>query len=141
MEKTAKITRTVFKNEYIGQYGTIYYHEIELDNGDKGQIGCKEKEPAKINPGQSITYTLEQTQKGFKIKPVNPQIAQNTAFKPSGGAGNKYQPADPSIQMISFAMAYTKDLIVGDKLSIDQLEKGFERVYNLMKSKLDKIKE
>lgn len=135
MEKTSKITRTVFQSKYASKHGVLYNHEIEFENGDKGQISCKENMPAKINPGQILTYTIEQNGKYFKIKAVNAQRENN-----NNGGGNKYQPADPSIQMIGFAMSYTKDFIIADKLNVNQLETGFERVYNLMKSKLDQIK-
>lgn len=74
MEKKAKITRTVFKNEWTGPNGSVYYHDIELDNGDKGSIGSKEKMPAKLNPGQELTYTIQENPNGAdKIKAVNVQ--------------------------------------------------------------------
>jgi hypothetical protein len=49
MEKKAKITRTTFKQEWKGDKGSVFYHDIELDNGDKGSIGAKEQMPAKLN--------------------------------------------------------------------------------------------
>jgi hypothetical protein len=42
MEKKAKIKRTVFKNEWTSPQGSkVFFHDIELDNGDKGSIGAK----------------------------------------------------------------------------------------------------
>jgi hypothetical protein len=126
--KTSKITRTTFVNEWSGGMSVVYYHEIELANGDKGQIGSKEKMPAKLNPGSELTYTIESTSRGNKIKAVVP-------------AGNQFQGKgrampEPRIQMISFAAAYTKDLIVGDKVGMQDFEKEFNKIYNVMISKI-----
>lgn len=129
MEKTAKITRTVFKNEWANpKGGSIYYHEIELDNGDKGQIGTKEKEPAKLNPGQILTYTLEQTGNGTRIKVVNGGVAPG--MKRAAGSN------------ASFAMAYAKDVVIGSwaehspkKLTSEELFKIAEKMYQWMEDK------
>lgn len=100
MEKTAKITRTVFKNEWNNpKGGQIFYHDIELDNGDKGQIGSKDKEPEKLNPGKEITYTIDTSDaRGNKIKLV--QV--HNGFKGGMKGGNG-----------SFALAYAKDVVIG----------------------------
>lgn len=129
MEKTAKITRTVFKNVWNNpKGGQVFYHDIELDNGDKGSIGSKEQMPAKLNPGAELTYTIE----GNKIKAVVP------AQQPSGGQWpNRSKTApEPRIQMISFAMAYTKDLVVAGKVDIKNMAVQFDILYNEMISKI-----
>lgn len=125
MEKKAKITRTVFKNEWTGPNGAVYYHDIELDNGDKGSIGSKEKMPAKLNPGSELTYTID----GNKIKAVN---------APAGGGGFQggRKGPDPKVQIVGFAMAYCKDLIVADKVKIGDLPAIFEKIHGLMAAKL-----
>lgn len=126
-QKTSKIQRTVFKNKWDGQNGSVFYHEIELENGDKGQIGAKEENPSRLNPGQELTYTIEKTDKGYKIKAVN--------TKPAFVGGGKPQ-QDPKVQMISFSMSYTKDLIVGGKVEMKDLEKVFNQIHSLMIGKL-----
>jgi hypothetical protein len=127
MEKKAKITRAVFKNEWSGNGNTVYYHDIELDNGDKGSIGSKEKMPAKLNPGNELTYTID----NGKIKAVNAQVGGG-GF--SGGGGKKGP--DPKVQIVGFAMSYTKDLIVADKIKVDQLPAIFEKIHALMAAKV-----
>lgn len=123
MEKKARITRTVFVSEWSNpQGGNVYYHEVELDNGDKGQIGSKEKMPAKLNPGQELTYTIEVTSRGNKIKAVQGD-KQFGAKKPQ---------IDPKVQMISFAAAYTKDLVVAGKVEMKDFEAAFKRMYSIM---------
>jgi hypothetical protein len=74
--KTAKITKCDFNREWTGSNGTIYYHSIELDNDDYGDIGTKEKLPAKLSPGAEITYEITadgefKGKKKFKIKLVS----------------------------------------------------------------------
>ena len=129
MEKTAKITRTVFISDWRSPQGNqVYYHQIELDNGDSGQIGSKEKMPAKLNPGSELTYTIEETSRGNKIKAV---VASAGSW-PKGG-----RPApEPRIQMISFAAAYTKDLVVAKVFDMKDFEKNFNTIYQIMISKI-----
>lgn len=129
MEVTSKITRTVFKNEWSGQNGTVYYHEIELDSGDKGQIGCKDKEPEWLNPGKELTYTIEKNDKGNKIKRAN----SKPAF--SGGGKSSGSPA-------SFALSYAKDVVIASwsehsptKMKSDDLFTIAEKMYNWMKDR------
>jgi hypothetical protein len=126
MEKKAKITRTTFKNEWSGPNGTVYYHDVELDNGDKGSIGSKEKMPVKLNPGNELTYTID----GNKIKAVNAPGAGG------GFAGGGKKGPDPKVQIVGFAMSYTKDLIVAGKVEIKLLPETFERIHKLMSDKL-----
>jgi hypothetical protein len=126
MEKKAKITRAVFKNEWTGNGNTVYYHDIELDNGDKGSIGSKEKMPAKLNPGNELTYTID----NGKIKDVNAQVGGG------GFAGGGKKGPDPKVQIVGFAMSYTKDLVVAGKVTIEQLPPIFEKIHKLMSDKI-----
>lgn len=41
-------------NEYNGQHGTIYYHHLEMENGDKIDIGKKKK----MMVGWTIDYEI-----------------------------------------------------------------------------------
>ncbi len=128
-EKTAKITRTVFKTAWENpKGGQVFYHDVELDNGDKGSIGSKEKEPSKLNPGQELTYTLE----NGKIKAVQPQNGFNGGKKP-------FVPVDPRIQFISFSMSYAKDLCVAGKIEDKKLITTFELIYDKMEEKYKKL--
>lgn len=130
--KTAKITRTVFVSEWSGPSGQVYYHEIELSNGDKGQIGSKEKMPAKLNPGTELTYTIEQGSHGNKIKAVN----DKPQFKPGGGRPT----IDPRAQFIGFANAHAKDLVVAGKLELEKLNGATESMFKNMLKLYDTIK-
>jgi len=80
--KTSKITKCEFDREWNGSNGVIYYHSIELDNGDYGSIGTKEKLPAKLTPGSELNYEITadgeyKGKKKFKIKMVSNYQSNN----------------------------------------------------------------
>lgn len=82
MSKQAKITASQFKNEWknptTGQ--TVFYHSIELDNGDKGQIGSNKQNPDFLSAGSTLDYNID----GDKIK----RVQQPKSF----GGGGGYKP-------------------------------------------------
>jgi hypothetical protein len=128
MEKTAKIIKVAFKKEWTGGKEPVYYHELELDNNDKGEIGCKEKLPAQLAVGCSLTYTIDGGQYGNKIKAVR----EKNGF----GTGGFKKGPDPKVQVAGFAMAYTKDLVVAGKVEIKDLPAIFEKIHALMHAKI-----
>lgn len=93
--KTAKVTGVLGCKSWSGPKGTIYFHKIELDNGEVGEIG-KKKENA-FNIGDSVTYTSEQTEYGLKFKAVQ----ENNGFRGGQQRGSS----------ASFALSYAKDLV------------------------------
>jgi hypothetical protein len=139
MEKTAIITRTVFKDEYDSSYGKVYNHTITLDNGDEGVVGTKDKMPAKLNPGKEITYTIEKNQYGFKIKLVKKEGGTSAPYQGNNKSSNFVAP-DHRINNISFAMSYAKDLIVAGAIKFEKLEETFLIIYNAMDKKFLQIK-
>jgi hypothetical protein len=129
--KTSKITRTIFRNEWTGPSGNkVFYHDVEFENGDKGQIGTKEKEPAKLNPGQELTYCLKKTDRGYKIEVQGPNG--------NGGGFHKRQAGSNA----SFAMAYSKDIIIASwsenspkKLSSEDLFTLANKMFDWMEAR------
>ncbi len=116
MEKTAKIVKSEFKNEWANpKGGVLYFHSLELDNGDMGQIATKERHTDKINIGAELTYTLE----NGRIKAVSKPFSKGSGFKPEPFEHNA----------AGYAMAYAKDLVVADKVVIDKLIATADRIY------------
>ena len=81
-----KITAIEFKNEWANpKGGSIFYHEVTFDNGDKGQIGAKSKLPEKLQVGKMLDYEKSTDDKGnVKIKAIQ---LPNGVFK-----GGNYNP-------------------------------------------------
>jgi hypothetical protein len=128
MEKKAKITKVTFTKEWGSGSSITFFHDIELDNGDKGSIGAKEKNSPKLAPGTELTYTIEAGQYGNKIKAVG---------APNGGGGfSGGKKSDPKLQHAAFAMSYTKDLVVAGAIKIGEMNQYFEKIHAAMASKL-----
>lgn len=124
--KPTKITRL----DKLDSYGNTSF-VIEFDNGEKGFYTSKSPDQTKFVVGNVADYEIEVKQ-GSK-GPYNKITVPQPSFVKGGGG----KPAvEPRIQMISFAAAYTKDLVVAGKFSMNDFEKEFNRIYNIMISKL-----
>lgn len=99
--KTAKIQTIKGTRKWDGPNGTVYYFDVLMDNGDTGSIG--KKSDSALKEGDQLTYELEESERGNKIKPV---VENN--FR--GGGGFQKQPSNPA----SFALSYAKDLAVAN---------------------------
>lgn len=128
--KVTKITRMEKKDNY-GNTSFI----IELDNGDKGFYTSKNEDQKKFIIGQEAEYNIEEKQGKnstyFKIS--LPQSEQQGGGQwPKGG-----RPApDPKVQMISFAMAYSRDLVVAKIIPLADMNKYFDIIYDAMLKKI-----
>jgi len=130
MSKKSKVTK-VTKFDKVDSYGNISF-SIELENGDKGFFSTKHADQTKFVVGVEAEYNIEEktSQKGgvyYKI--TLPQSEK--PFTPGGRP-----PVDPKVQMIGFAMSYTKDLIVAGKVDMKELSVTFDVIYNEMTGKL-----
>lgn len=125
-EKTSTIKEVMNVREWTGDRGTVFYFQLEMDNGDIGNIGKKSKDALKV--GDSLTYTIEETDKGNKFKPV-----QQNSFN---GGGFKGQPQSKDS---SFALSYakdvtvamiSKDLIPAERMNSTDIAKGTIHIAN-----------
>jgi hypothetical protein len=103
--KTAIVEDVRSIRKWEGPNGTVFYHEIVLDNGDFGSIGKKTEDS--IHIGDELTYTIELHDRGNRIKAVNPQFGGGG----NGGGGFKGTGRGSSA---SFALSYAKDLAVAN---------------------------
>jgi hypothetical protein len=68
MIKVSKIISCTFSRTWNGPNGPVHYYDLNLENGDYGNIGVKELNSSKISVGETLSYTIEQ--KGeYKGKP------------------------------------------------------------------------
>jgi len=129
--KPIKITKMDKKDSY-GNTSFV----IDMDNSDSGFYTSKNENQTKFVVGQEVEYDIVQ-KIGGTGKPYN-KISMPQSDQPAGGnwqKGGKPAP-EPRIQMISFAMAYTKDLVVAGKVDLKDMGKQFDTMYNEMISKL-----
>jgi len=114
MPKTSKVLHAAFSHEWDGKDCKFYDHNIEFENGDRGQYTSKTKEQNKFVEGRETEYTIEPSKRAgfFKIKPIQQPIG-------GGGRGGGLRPAsfDEQIEVArakypSFAVSYWKDVLV-----------------------------
>jgi hypothetical protein len=98
--KTAKVTGVLACKPFDGRNGRIWYHKLELDNGEVGEIGKKTENAFKI--GDTLSYTSETSEYGLKFKAV-------TDYNTNGGGGFKGGARGSNA---SFALSYCKDITV-----------------------------
>jgi hypothetical protein len=135
MSKKAKVTKITKWERRPGYNDTSF--TIEFDNGDKGFYSSKDEDQKRFVVGQEAEYNIEEKdgkngKKYFRItSPLDPAPIQ---YRGAGGGGRPQ--IDPKVQMISFAAAYTKDLIVAGKIDIQSFGSQFNTIYNTMISKI-----
>lgn len=132
--KKSKVTKTTKFDKKPGFTDMSY--AIEFENGDKGYYNTADEDQKRFINGQEAEYIIEEKEgknnkKYFKITSPLDQ-------KPSwSGGGNKGKPQiEPRVQMISFAAAYTKDLVVAGKIGMSDFDPMFNKIYNVMTSKI-----
>lgn len=109
--KSSRIKASRFDKEYKGANGTIFYHTVELENGDKGQVGSKTMAPDFLEVGEVFHYTIssKETQKGtqYVLKRVKPPEAPSGESAPA-------QTYKGDSRNASMALSYAKDLAVAN---------------------------
>lgn len=95
--KTAKVTEVRGVRPWNGKNGTIFYHDIVLDNGDRGSIGKRSEGSIKV--GDVINYTID----GGRISVLNPNNGPRGSFI-----------GKPAASPAAMAMSYAKDLVVAN---------------------------
>jgi hypothetical protein len=114
--KKSKVTKVTFKSEWKNPTSgmIVFYSEIEMENGDKGQIGTKAKDGVK--EGDEFEYSMtEDGRGGYKIKKE-----QSTFSKAYDRASNN---VDNQIgQMVGNAITNACMLFANGKIEKDKLE-------------------
>lgn len=117
---TSKVTKAEFNREWESPHGMLYYHDIEFEDGTKGQYASKSKDQTKFVVGQSAEYEIAGQDKGGhnKIKPVKQEF---------GGGRRK---VNVSAINGSVAVALATDLYIYDQSieAIDMEKHFFEKL-------------
>lgn len=122
----AKITSAEFLKEFETKFGTLYSHKIGY-NGQYAFYSSKSKEQNKFVKDKEAEFTEEKrTGKDNReytiIKPVGINLMSNY-----GKAVQKEQS-----KYSGFAVSYVKDLIIADKIKIEDWEKASQKIFNVM---------
>lgn len=111
--KTAKIEKIIKVNPWTGSNGVVFYHQLEMDNGDKIEIGKK----TELAIGQELTYEITDSQQEYnKAKAVNPNYS-------AGGYSKQFKKGTGS-SSASFALSYAKDVYTAHGANLEDLEPG-----------------
>ena len=89
--KTSVIKLIVGCKEWDGGNGTVYYQSLQMENGDKINIGKKKK----LEIGDELTYEIIDTQQEYnKARSVSPNFSQG------GGQSNRSKNYDTQLLIV-----------------------------------------
>ena len=121
----AIIKSVEFVKEYETKFGIMFEHRVKYDD-KTASYSCKTKEQKVFIVGQEKEF--EETQKDYNgttyynIKP----LTQNNL---SGYAKNLKKEQS---RYSGFAVSYVKDLIIADKIKIEQWEAASKKIFQFM---------
>ena len=131
MKATIKSVR--FVKEYEGRYGMMYLHAVKY-NDKEGLYSSKSKDQKKFVPGQEAEFTevVKTNKRGEDYVTIKP-------FHPNTGNFGRQLKREQS-KYSGFAMSYAKDLVIADRIKLEDMPKYTKSMFNLM-VELDKTLE
>lgn len=136
MEKKARVTK-ITKLDKPDNFGNTTFI-VEFDNLEKGFYTSKNAEQTKFIVGNVADYIVEvkQGSKGPYNKITVPQTG-NPFVK---GAGGGRPVADPRASFIGYAASYSKDLVIGGKIEIGNMNAFSDAIFKNMIKQFNEIK-
>lgn len=127
---TAKVEKVEFKREWNGNNGTIYYHDVTMSNGHVVSIGKKKLNDIEI--GKEYKYKVDENGRFIDLG-----YLENRRNAPAPGARKKptFQREPYHQKIAGFALSYSKDLVISDKIPLEQLITMSDKLYNWLLSK------
>jgi hypothetical protein len=127
----AIIQEVTFKKEWDSQYGKMYNFQVKYDD-EVALYSSKSKDQKKFIPGQESefteetkTYTDKNTGQDREYKVIKP-LMQNRQSN-FGKALNKEKS-----RYSGFAVSYAKDLVIADKIPIEDISEFATVLFDLM---------
>jgi hypothetical protein len=121
----AVIKSAEFVKEYDSKFGTLYQHRIKYD--DKTAFySSKKKEQSIFVVGKEVEFLEEQRQGENGMWYIVKPMTQNNL---SGYAKNIKKEQS---RYSGFAVSYVKDLIIADKIKIEQWEAASKKIFQFM---------
>ena len=121
----SKVEKIVGIKPWTGANGTVYYHSLLMDNGDKISLGKKKE----LAIGEELTYEILETgqQEYNKAKAINPEFQQGAQ---SGGKKDDYVKGIEVGHAINNAVNL---ICAGAELDIKECKSTEERIYESAK--------
>jgi len=123
-EFTGTPSQIVLNRSFEGQHGTIYYFDIEFENGDSGQFSTNKENQTKFTVGKEVKYVMtdEVDKRGKAYTKID--IAKE-AFKGGqggyrGGNTNKGSKSPEAEASILASVCLDMANIVADKMSLQE---------------------
>ncbi len=136
--KTSKIKTVVsIKPHQTQKYGTTFYHNLEMENGDKINIGKKKEQQV----GWELTYEItEQGQQEYnKAKAVAPEsFNKSNNYTPSNSSNDDRQLLIVKQSSIKAAVEFDNQCTIEDMLKNAEIIKDWV-MGNDVQKKVDKI--
>jgi hypothetical protein len=121
----AVIKSAEFIKEYDTKFGKLYQHRITY-NDKSAYYSSKKQQQETYKPGNEYEFVEEERngQNGvyYVIKPM-PRNKNNNYSKAVKKEQSRYS---------GFAVSYVKDLIIADKIKIEDLEAASKKIFKLM---------
>ena len=132
---TSKIKEVVRTKDYTGAHGTIIYHDLVMDNGDKIQLGKKTSQKVGYELSYEIIDEGHEYNKAKAIKPEEVNGGQATS-QPSK-SGLDVQRAIIAQNALTNSVNYHSSTMVGGDTDaiIKTMEKFFNAVIELTNGK------
>lgn len=136
--KTSKIKTVVsIKPHQTEKYGTTFYHNLEMENGDKINIGKKKEQQV----GWELTYEItEQGQQEYnKAKAVAPEsFNKSNNYTPSNSSNDDRQLLIVKQSSIKAAVEFDNQCTIEDLLKNAEIIKDWV-MGNDVQKKVDKV--
>jgi len=135
--KTSKIKTVVSIKPHKNSYGETFYHNLEMENGDKINIGKKKEQQV----GWELTYEItEQGQQEYnKAKAVAPEsFNKSNNYTPSNSSNDDRQLLIVKQSSIKAAVEFDNQCTIEDMLKNAEIIKDWVMGTDVQK-KVDKI--
>ena len=135
--KTSKIKTVVSIKPHKNSYGETFYHNLEMENGDKINIGKKKEQQV----GWELTYEItEQGQQEYnKARAVAPEsFNKSNNYKPSNSSNDDRQLLIVKQSSIKAAVEFDNQCTIEDMLKNAEIIKDWVMGTDVQK-KVDKV--
>ena len=134
-KSTSKIKEVVRTKDYAGTHGTIIYHDLLMENGDKIQLGKKTLQKVGYELSYEIVDEGHEYNKAKSIKPE--EVSGGQATSQPSKSGLDVQRAIIAQNALTNSVNYHSSTMVGGDTDaiIKTMEKFFNAVIELTNGK------